>query len=1502
MSTLERNRVFELQALEEFQEGSIKALAEAERISAELDGHMRTVAGLIGQVPGECREPSFSGSMGAVPGTFVYEAYATARTRVDQAVGRLSAEIPQKDGLAAGLQQEAKGKMVRCAGMIQGLEDLIDAGALSLGYEEFTKALEDYKGKWEEAEAGKEIDEERALELLGFADYSVLTGDPVNILTGNFVFRETALYIGGRYPLSFAYSYNSLSTKKGSMGRSFVHTMELRLEQNGDSVSFWGPEGNRKRFRQSPEGYRREDGVLLREEGGLRYKDNGPVQYVFGADGRCLRQEDMYGRGASLSYDGEGRLCRMETDTGEALDYRYEEERLVRVEDHTGRGVDLVYEEGRLVQVVDPMGHGLCYGYGSNNRITRVLDRTGALQVENTYDAGRRVLEQRFGDGTRIHYEYTEGKNRRVVTGRDGRRTVFLYDSQGRLIASQEESGEKKKDIFSFEQKPEDPRTQELPGIVRDEEGNIIQLQRTGEGADRLRYDERGNVVELELAEGIRFRYAYDAWNRVKERTDGRGYTTGYRYDGNGRLLEVRHPDGTERSYRYDGNGRLIARRLEDGQERKFTYNAEGLLCRVQEETGEEIAIGYDLQGRPVEFLRADGSRIRYGYEEDGEIRVEDSRPEGPGTGGYRPVLPAPPVYDGEAVCTYDEAGNVTGRELPDGTSFRYAYDSRNRLIRVTDGEGNTFRYGYDPLGRCQWKQDPMGAQTRYTYDARGRLTSVQDAHGTVTDVSGFTGEWEEGLPEEGEPLSLTLPGITEERDQAGRLLLRRYPGGIRSSYAYDACGRIARILHEDDRGIIEELGYGYDGNGSCIRVEKARKGCEEDSGEYRYAYDALGRLTESRKDGKVLRRYRYDARGNRLEMESEEEKILYRYDGEGKLLRIESSEGAAACKGGPHLEGALRYRRLASGGGLIEEETGKGTRRYFYSGLPQGYVEEDGTVHYFLTDHLGSVLRVCSAQGKTESVCAYDEFGVVKEGEAGPVGFAGYLAEGDGTFRTRGRRYDPAAGRFLSPDPWPGNPGNPQTMNRYVYVLNRPLNLTDATGAYPETGRERLTFQMTLSPQPQPAFSYADYPALEPDYFKNKMAEQSARAQALGNKIHYEVDKTETNQETWIEKLDRYVDELMDSATGNVLTMLCAANNVNPVTGLLAAGYMAFSGRSLKEASADVTSFLHGLTGGLLKASGETMRRITYTEDAIAEISKEIREHGVLETGKAMLSGIGDSLRTAWEEDLINGTAKSRGELAGRLAGTILTAVPGVGAVMGRKAVNKMIDNAVDRVSNDLNHAFNFAQDVFGKITDAYYPRSNNNATREKHKKTNDTLSLSQFPGALTYDMYIKNQNKLGGEDGYLYANTNASDMGCGAVAVYNALHAVGADVSFNDALYGTDIGTVGGGANIIVMGEYMEDQGYEVTYLFGDEIDEKSGNYDAIIVTSTDIKFEGHYYTMIPTGTQNQNGENIYHFYNGFGDYINAVGSYEEGVNVPGEQRGLNIHVALAIQKKEQ
>jgi len=82
---------------------------------------------------------------------------------------------------------------------------------------------------------------------------------------------------------------------------------------------------------------------------------------------------------------------------------------------------------------------------------------------------------------------------------------------------------------------------------------------------------------------------------------------------------------------------------------------------------------------------------------------------------------------------TYDNAGQMTGATLPDGTTLGYSYDAAHRLISVTDAKGNTVTYTLDNAGNRTGEQvkDPSGNLQRNitrVYDALNRIQQVTGA------------------------------------------------------------------------------------------------------------------------------------------------------------------------------------------------------------------------------------------------------------------------------------------------------------------------------------------------------------------------------------------------------------------------------------------------------------------------------------------------------------------------------------------------------------------------------------------------------------------------------------------------------------------------------------------------------------------------------------------------------------------------------------------------------
>ena len=121
----------------------------------------------------------------------------------------------------------------------------------------------------------------------------------------------------------------------------------------------------------------------------------------------------------------------------------------------------------------------------------------------------------------------------------------------------------------------------------------------------------------------------------------------------------------------------------------------------------------------------------------------------------------------------------------------------------------------------------------------------------------------------------------------------------------------------------------------------------------------------------------------------------------------------------------------------------------------------------YLHRDHLGSVESVTDASGAELKIQAYDPFGsrrtsdwtramtdterTALAGEAPQRTARGYTGhehlERTGLIHMNGRVYDPAIGRFLSPDPIVADASFSQSWNAYSYALNSPLSYSDPSG-----------------------------------------------------------------------------------------------------------------------------------------------------------------------------------------------------------------------------------------------------------------------------------------------------------------------------------------------------------------------------------------------------------------------------------------------------------------------
>ncbi|MBU1017753.1 LysM peptidoglycan-binding domain-containing protein [Patescibacteria group bacterium] len=133
----------------------------------------------------------------------------------------------------------------------------------------------------------------------------------------------------------------------------------------------------------------------------------------------------------------------------------------------------------------------------------------------------------------------------------------------------------------------------------------------------------------------------------------------------------------------------------------------------------------------------------------------------------------------------------------------------------------------------------------------------------------------------------------------------------------------------------------------------------------------------------------------------------------------------------------------------------------FVFSVIPSSFakgVDPEEKVYYYLNDHLGGVDAVLDEEGNVVEQRDYLPYGNERmtERSAGEdYGFTGKeLDEETGLYYYGARYYDPVVGRFAGLDPWEGDLNDPQTLNKYSYVLNNPVRYIDPTGMYNmETG-----------------------------------------------------------------------------------------------------------------------------------------------------------------------------------------------------------------------------------------------------------------------------------------------------------------------------------------------------------------------------------------------------------------------------------------------------------------
>ena len=594
------------------------------------------------------------------------------------------------------------------------------------------------------------------------------------------------------------------------------------------------------------------------------YDQNGRgVTYRY-REGRLSAVTDVLGNETRFSYDEAGRLAEIQEPEGARTRITYDNlNRVVAVLDGQDRGHTFTWDYDRdlslyYVGIKNPAGklteiwsnkEGQARRVDINGRtVHEIKEKDNTLEITDsrglithkTFDNRRNLIEIIHPDGSRIQREYEPRFNRKVKEINENNiTTLFSYDDKGNLIQKTEASGT-----------PDERITQ----YAYDEEGNLLAIRRLGndktkEAITRYAYDAFGNRINETDPEGNTTEFQYDALGNVITRTDPTGSSHQFIHDQAGRLTQTEDPLGNTTRFTYDAEGRKTAEIDPLGNKTRYVYDEKGNLILMTDALGSETRFEYDEPGRLIRSVDPEGVETHQFWDDqdrliaaiDGagnEIRTVYETPTATGCPtcasgqNHQPDRIEYPtfwkkfLYDARGRKVEEQWGDDDGEMTPLVTL--YEYDPAGNLVSKTDREGRTTTHAYDSLNRLIRVTGPLGNHTTYTYDSRNNLIALTDANGNTTRF---------------------------EYDRNNHLLKETRPMGQETTYSYDGGGNPVDKLdaknqrtmyHYDDAGRLEKVRY-YNASDHATPVKTVN-----------FTYDKTGNL-KTYEDGTTSGSYTYD-------------------------------------------------------------------------------------------------------------------------------------------------------------------------------------------------------------------------------------------------------------------------------------------------------------------------------------------------------------------------------------------------------------------------------------------------------------------------------------------------------------------------------------------------------------------------------------------------------------------------------------------------------------------
>jgi len=535
------------------------------------------------------------------------------------------------------------------------------------------------------------------------------------------------------------------------------------------------------------------------------------------------------------------------------------------------------------------------------------------------------------------------------------------------------------------------------------------------------------------LTQPITSTYTYNVLNKLTNISNGYMVTT----------AGVTYPPQT-RTYNYDSLGRPTSVSAPESGATTYTYFDFGGVQTRTDARGIVTTYGYDGLNRLATISYSDGTPTVtdvYGTLSAGNNNGRLlSSTAGSGAGAVSHTY------------SYNNIGQITqDSQVIEGTTYNlsYSYNAAGELTSLTYPSGRVVQQAYDPIGRLQSIIDSANQYlTAPTYNAAGQALGFNYGNGVQAafvyndhlQVSSIR-----YTKSAADLINLTYGYTATQNDGQIATITDSMDSSKSMAYTYDAWGRLATAQAGPSGNPTWTLSWTMDrfgndtnqsaGPGAAVPTHSLvidpNTNHITGSG---FSYDAAGNMTA---DGTGFHTYTYDAENRAKTVDTSA--ANYKYD--PNSLRVKKTVATTNTV------------YVFSGSIVIAEYSGISSltlsKEYVYSGSNLLATVAGSTVTYSHADHLSTRVETDTA-GLATRTYGHFPYGEnwYETGAPNKLKFTSYERDAESGLDYALMRLESSRlGRFMSPDPLGGSPGNPQSLNRYAYAINEPINHWDPLG-----------------------------------------------------------------------------------------------------------------------------------------------------------------------------------------------------------------------------------------------------------------------------------------------------------------------------------------------------------------------------------------------------------------------------------------------------------------------